>query len=422
VPEEKPSPKGPAHGAADISAPKGEKDTRSDGLLFVLAVYAASRMFYLGAGAMFAGNLPVGGFHWLTPDVPPGTLNIWAHWDGAWYSQIAAEGYETVASTAFFPLYPLLIRSFAELFGGPLALGTLSVWGVLLSLLALPFALYFVYNIAREGWGERTAQVTVLTLAVFPTSFFLNAAYTESLFLALSAGSLWALRVRRDLLLACALAAFATATRNVGVFLLVPLAYAWLRGEAGRGYGWGRGVACLALASSGLVAYAAYLWSRSGDLFLFYSAQGYWSRRPTDPSSSVTAVFVEAYEGLAGLFRPRPLADSALEDLMGRLNGTTDAYNLLFLLFAAALLVSGLRVLPFSLSAYTFLLIIPAVFFGKPETPLMGFPRYVLVAFPLFIVLAVLLKNRRRLGLWLGLSAAYSLVLCAEFVSWRFVA
>jgi hypothetical protein len=230
------------------------------------------------------------------------------------------------------------------------------------------------------------------------------------------------LQVRRDLLLACALAAFATATRNVGIFLLVPLAYEWLRGVAGREYGWGKGVACLALAPSGLLAYAAYLWSRSGDLFLFYSAQGYWSRRATGPSTFFTTVFTEAYESLEGLFRPQPLTDSALEDLMGRLNGTTDAYNLLFLLFAAVLLVLGVRVLSFSLSAYTFLLVIPAVFFGKPETPLMGFPRYVLVAFPLFIVLAVLLKNRRHLRFWLGLSAAFSLVLCAEFVSWRFVA
>ena len=417
-----PSTRDSVHEAAGISTTIEEEDARSGGLLFVLTIYAASRLFYLGAGTMFAGNLPAGGFHWLTPDVPPGTLNIWAHWDGAWYSQIAAEGYYTVASTAFFPLYPLLMRSFAELFGGPLSLPALSMWGVLLSLLALPFAFYFVYNIAREGFGERAARATVLTLALFPTSFFFNAVYTESLFLALSAGSIWALQVRRDLLLACALAAFATATRNVGIFLLVPLAYEWLRGEAGKEYGWGKGVACLALATSGLLAYAAYLWSRSGDLILFYSAQGYWSRRPTGPSNSLTAVFTEAYESVEGLFRPQPLADSALEDLMGRLNGTTDAYNLLFLLFAAVLLVLGVRVLSFSLSAYTFLLVIPAVFFGKPETPLMGFPRYVLVAFPLFIVLAVLLKNRRHLGFWLGLSAAFSLVLCAEFVSWRFVA
>jgi len=33
-----------------------------------------------------------------------------------------------------------------------------------------------------------------------------------------------------------------------------------------------------------------------------------------------------------------------------------------------------------------------------------------------------LLKDRRSLGIWLGLSAAASLVLCAMFVSWRFVA
>ena len=92
------------------------------------------------------------------------------------------------------------------------------------------------------------------------------------------------------------------------------------------------------------------------------------------------------------------------------------------MIFAVVLLVAGLRVLPASLSAYAFLLVTPAVFFGKPATPLMGFPRYVLVAFPLFIVLAVMLKNRRLLGGWLVPSAAFSLVLCAGFVSWRFVA
>jgi hypothetical protein len=52
----------------------------------------------------------------------------------------------------------------------------------------------------------------------------------------------------------------------------------------------------------------------------------------------------------------------------------------------------------------------------------MGLPRYLLVAFPIFIVLGALLENRRLLGSWLVLSGAASLVLCALFVSWRFVA
>jgi Mannosyltransferase (PIG-V) len=423
VPDDKPSTKDLAPKAAGIPA-EGEsgKDARSDGLPIVLAVYATSRIFYLVAGSLLAGYLPAGGFYWLTPDVPLGRLNIWAHWDGAWYSQIAAEGYTTHASTAFFPLYPLLMRSFAELFGGPLSLGALSLWGVLISLMALPFALYFIYEIALDGWGQRTARVSVLCLSFFPTTFFLNCAYTESLFLALSGASLWAMRVRKDMLLACALAGFAAATRNVGLFLVVPLALEWLRGGAGREYVWWRAAACLALAPSGLLWYAVYLWLRSGNLFLFYSAQSYWSRRPTDPLTFASGVFTEAYEGLRGLFRPQPLANTALEDIMGRLNGTTDTYDLLFLVFAVALVVLGLRVLPFSLSAYAFLLVVPAMFFGKPETPLMGFPRYVLVAFPLFIVLAVLLKERRLLAFWLVLSTVLSLVFCAEFVSWRFVA
>ena len=49
---------------------------------FVLGVYAASRLFYLLAGALFAGLLPAVGFYRLTPDVPLGRLNIRAHWDG----------------------------------------------------------------------------------------------------------------------------------------------------------------------------------------------------------------------------------------------------------------------------------------------------------------------------------------------------
>jgi Mannosyltransferase (PIG-V) len=404
-----------------------EHEKGSKGLSFVLLVYVTSRLFYLVTGTLFARVVPVGSFQRVTSDVPFGAMNLWSHWDGEHYVALAAGGYlqpPDHVSPAFFPLYPLLMRSFAELFGGPLSLGAISLWGVLISLGALPFALYFIYQIALQSFSENTAKRTVLILSFFPTTFFFNAAYTESLFLALSAASLWALRVRKDLLLGCALAAFATATRNVGIFLVVPLAYEWLRGGVGReeGYGWWRGVACLVLAPSGLGVYAAYLWLRSGNPFLFYSAQGYWSRRPTDPSTLVTDIFVEAYEGLRALFLPKSPTDSTLVDLMGRLNGITDAYNLLFLLFAVTLLLLGLRMLPFSLSAYSFLLVVPAIFFGKPDTPLMAFPRYVLVAFPLFIVLAVLLKNRRALAVWLALSGAASLVLCAEFVSWRFVA
>jgi mannosyltransferase PIG-V len=418
----------PARGAGGYDPPAAGRaadyEKGSEGLGFVLLVYLASRLLYLVAGILLARVVPVGLFQRITSDVPFGTMNIWSHWDGEHYVALAAGGYlqpPDNVSPAFFPLYPLLMRLLTELFGGPVSEVALAVWGVLVSLLALPFALYFVYRIAEDGWGTGVAQGTVLTLAFFPTSFFLNAVYTESLFLALSAGSLWALRVRKDLLLACALAAFATATRNVGVFLLAPLAYEWLKGGAGREYGLWRGPACLALASSGLVWYAAYLWARFGDPFLFYTQQGRWNRGATDPVTTFSNVFVRAGEGAWDLFDPG-LLDPSVGRLADNLGAAVNFYNLLFLCLALVLLVAGVRVLPLDLSAYALLLILPAVFFGTPQIPLMGLPRYVLVAFPLFIVLGVLLRDRRSLGLWLVLSAAASLVFCALFVSWRFVA
>jgi hypothetical protein len=126
---------------------------------------------------------------------------------------------------------------------------------------------------------------------------------------------------------------------------------------------------------------------------------------------------------LSRLFDPRLWSDPSLGRIADRLGAASDAYNLVLLGVALALLLAGLRVLPFSLSAYAFLLILPPTFFGAPQGPLMGLPRYLLVAFPIFIVLGALLEDRRLLlGAWLVLSAAASLVLCALFVSWRFVA
>jgi hypothetical protein len=390
---------------------------QGDGLVFVALVYAASRLFYLGAGALLANVVPVGRLQRLTADVPFGKMNLWSHWDGEHYVALAAGGYDA-ASPAFFPLYPLLMRTFAELFGGPASPEALSAWGPVVSLLALPFALFFVYRIAEDGWGERAARATVLTLALFPTSFFLNAAYTESLFLALTAGSLWALRVRRRLLLACLLAGLATATRNVGVFLLVPLAYEWLKNA--NQYRWR--VVYLVLAPSGLFAYAAYLWWRFGDPLLFYTEQSRWGREATGPLDTIYGALVRGGEALGRLFSPSLWANPSLGRVADHLGAASNAYNLVFLGLAAALLVAGLKVLPPDLSAYSLLLILPPTLFGTPQNPLMGLPRYVLVAFPLFIVLGVLLRDRRLLGGWLILSAASSLVLCALFVTWRFVA
>jgi Mannosyltransferase (PIG-V) len=396
-----------------------KESTKSTGVAFVLAVYAASRLFYLICGSVLAYVVPTSSFQRVTLDVPPGSMNIWSHWDGEHYVRLAMGGYLNPpdnVSPAFFPMYPLLMRSFAELFGGPISKEALSVWGPLISLLFLPFAFYFIYSIALEGWGERLARDTVLILAFFPTTFFLNAAYTESLFLALSAGSLWAIRVRKDLLVAGVLAALAAATRNVGIFLVVPLMYEWIKDI--ESFRW-RGIYVL-LAPGGLLAYMGYLWARFGDPLLFYSAQESWGRQATGPLDTARRAWGAAVEGAGGLLdlwaHPTP------SNVANQLAGASNFFNLAFFVFAMVVLLAGLRYLPLSLTVYGLLLVAPATLFGTPGSPLMGTPRYVLVAFPVFIVLALLFRNRVLLGGWLVVSTLLSLAMCGLFVSWRFVA
>jgi hypothetical protein len=399
-----------------------DKESRkSTGVAFVLAVYAASRLLYLISGSLLAYLVPTSSFQRVTLDVPSGSMNIWSHWDGEHYVTLAMGGYlhpPDNVSPAFFPMYPLLLRSFAELFGGPISKEALSVWAPLISLLFLPFALYFIYHIALEVRDESVARGTVLILAFFPTTFFLNAAYTESLFLALSAGSVWAMRVRKDLLLACVLAGFAAATRNVGIFLVVPLMYEWIR-DVER-FRW-RGVYLL-LAPGGLFVYMVYLWVRFGDPLLFYTAQESWGRHATGPLDTASRAWGAAVEGASRLLDPDLWAHPPLSNAANQLAGASNFFNLGFFVFAMVVLLAGSRYLPLSLTVYGLLLVAPAALFGTPGSPLMGTPRYVLVAFPVFIVLALLFKNRVLLGGWLVVSTLVSLVLCGLFVSWRFVA
>ncbi|CAN5759152.1 hypothetical protein BH23ACT11_BH23ACT11_25240 [soil metagenome] len=274
------------------------------------------------------------------------------------------------------------------------------------------------YEIADHGWGERVARVAVLTLAFFPTTFFLNAAYTESLFLALSAGALWAAMVRKNLLLACVLAGLATATRNVGIFLLVPLAYEWMRNA--EYYRWR--VAYLAFAPTGLIHYMGYLWWKFGEPLLFYTEQSDWNRGATGPVATLEQSWAATVGGIQSVWNSVVEQGFVGEKIMLYFNSLNNAYNLMFLIFAFALFVGGLRVLPFGLSAYVFLVAIFPAFFGTPGTPLMGLSRYVLVAFPLFIVLGVLLGRRWQVAAWLAASAAASLIMCAMFVTWWYVA
>src|SRR5215212_8883546 len=363
---------------------------------FILLTFVRSRLFFFGVGIVASAFLPWGGGY-EGSKAPEGLdffLGSWAHWDGVYYLDIATKGYEDIVldnhpeRTAFFPLFPMLIRLGAALGGTP------ALWGVLISLVATFCALYFVYRIAEKHWGQKIARNTVLSFAFFPTAFFLNAVYTEALFVAFAAGSYWEAYGRRDLLLAGLWGALAAATRNSGVLLLIPLVYLWLRNRSE--FGW-RGLWQLALVPVGLLGYMIFLWYKFGDPLMFANAQTSWDRELTNPLATLANAWTSATEGLKVVLDPATLF---LEQSQDPAFVASNAVNIIFLFLF--LIGIGFAVLPPGLSGYTFLVMLPVLLMPATGFPLLSLPRFMIAAFPLFFVLGYLLSySRVALYLWI---------------------
>jgi len=101
----------------------------------------------------------------------------------------------------------------------------------------------------------------------------------------------------------------------------------------------------------------------------------------------------------------------------------SNTLNLAFLIFFLLLMLVGLAVLPPGLSVYTLLLVLLPVLTPAPEFPLMSLPRFVLGAFPVFLVLGYLLsRSRMAMITYLVLSSGLGVALTALFTTWRWVA
>jgi hypothetical protein len=109
--------------------------------------------------------------------------DVWARWDSDFFLHIAQNGYDDT-SAAFHPLYPALIAGLGRVFFGHYVLA-----GVVISLLCCLGSFVLLYRLADEHLGAEGAERSVLYLAVFPMALFLQAVYSESLFLLLVLGA-----------------------------------------------------------------------------------------------------------------------------------------------------------------------------------------------------------------------------------------
>jgi hypothetical protein len=143
-----------------------------------------------------------------------------ARWDALWYTRVAELGYgyevrlpngDVHSNLAFFPLLPWLERSLAA--ATPLSYADA---GFVVALLASLAAAWGIFAVADHVYGSRVGVCAVLLWAVLPVGIVQSMAYSESLFTALAAWSLYAVLTGRWVT-AGALACLAGLTRPVGL-------------------------------------------------------------------------------------------------------------------------------------------------------------------------------------------------------------
>ncbi|SES30244.1 Dolichyl-phosphate-mannose-protein mannosyltransferase [Streptomyces sp. yr375] len=171
--------------------------------------YAAVRALGLLALALWSAARDKNAFTLLT-----------ARWDALWYTRVAELGYgyevrlpngDIHSNLAFFPLLPWLERLLHA--ATPLSYADA---GFVVSLLASLAAAWGIFAVADHVYGRRAGVCAVLVWAVLPVGIVQSMAYSESLFTALAAWSLYAVLTDRWVT-AGTLASLSGLTRPVGL-------------------------------------------------------------------------------------------------------------------------------------------------------------------------------------------------------------
>ncbi|MCI0478451.1 MAG: glycosyltransferase family 39 protein, partial [Anaerolineales bacterium] len=325
-------------------------------------------------------------------------LSVWQRFDTNWYLKIAQRGYLDAASAVYFPLYPVLIRVVSTLVGNAM------LAALLISNLALVGALAMLYRLSDALFGAPSARRTVAYSLLFPTAFFLQAAYTESLFLFFMLAAFDF--ARRDKWIVAALfGALAALTRLQGVLLIVPLAWMWWVQGRGAGKQGSKGESRITYHASRfspllLIPVATFAFLAFTNLSLLSSYVGELHARFVFPWDNLAASIALWASGRAGF---------------------VDVMNLLTTIVFGAMMMAIWRALPREYGLYALVMYFAPLFRMTTTQPLVSMDRYALAIFPVFI-----LWGARGQNVWINRAIVYlsfplQLYLSAQFVLWGWV-
>jgi hypothetical protein len=337
-------------------------------------------------------------------------------WDAKSYLSIAQFGYGAHYFTAFFPLYPAVVR-----------LGDWSpqagvFTGIVVSCVALLAALYLLHRLVALDFDREVADLAVALVAFFPMALFFSAVYTESLFLALSVGAIYAAR-RGWWRRACVVGGLAAATRLAGLVVAVPLIVLYLQARPRKRPGCG--LAWLLVIPAGSLAFLAYLGIHGDWLAPLHASRTYWDRRLVpglglvDGIEAAVRSFHQLVVGPGHRILVTPLGGELSDPLRLAAANLTD---FAFLGFAVVSAIGVVRRLPAAYGAYVLASLAVIVSTTVPYEPLASFPRYLAAVFPCQVWLATRLQGRVSRRVALVLSGLLLAVFSAQFARGAWVA
>lgn len=297
-------------------------------------------------------------------------ISLHSRWDSVWYLNIAQNGYQyqkgQLSNIVFFPLYPALIAITSIL-----TLGNSILAGWLISSISIIIACLFIYKIIKKFHPNIDPDQVIFFLLIFPTAFFFNAVYTESLFLALSLACFY-FALNKNFLLAGIIGLAASLTRVSGILIFIPIAW-----EYYEFFGFKRffklNFLPVFLIPFGTFCFFLFHYLKFGDWLLFLKVESLWGRSFT------------LNKGHFDLFSNPSIINFSLD------------LTFIVLAFVSTLLIFKKIRVSYGLYVFSTLL------FALSSSTMMSIGRYILVLFPIYI-LAASFKNQLIKQAWILVS------------------
>jgi hypothetical protein len=361
------------------------EDRRNLALLLALYVALAVSVYTLGYAAWKIWGLTEGSPEHLVH-------SVFDRWDVLNYAIISEEWYDSEHFIVWFPAMPAIMWAGSQLGIAPWLSGTV----VVLAFAAVLTGLF--YALARLDFDARTSRDATLFLLVYPSSFFLFIPYTESVFLVLVVASLYLARTGHWAA-ACIVAGVASAVRLPGVFLAPALAVEYLHQRNWRWREIRPDIAWLVAAPAGCAAYMLFLWAKFDDLLAYFHAQRDFYREETIRTRGGFHFVPSVIDEVRVIFTTPSLSE-----------GVQNAAGLLGVI---VLVIAFALMLRYRFRA-SYLVFAALAGFTPLETGrLESMNRYIIAAFPVFLVTGVVVQRYPALRLPLVAACLAGLFLSA---------